>query len=91
VSDEDDLVLMGAETDDSCWSGQSGAMAGRTLPAWLSDKLGPHNTFLMMNSFTLAVLLAVWLPFGGASKSVFYAVTVLMGVGTGSFVPLGGE
>ncbi|ESA43948.1 hypothetical protein GE21DRAFT_853 [Neurospora crassa] len=67
-----------------------GAIVGRTLPSWLSDrKLGPVNTIIIMNVFTLLVVLVVWLPFGAMAVSALFVVTVLMGVGTGSFVPLG--
>lgn len=44
-----------------------------------------------MNVFTLLVVLVVWLPFGAMAVSALFVVTVLMGVGTGSFVPLGGK
>ncbi|KAL1837497.1 hypothetical protein VTJ49DRAFT_3725 [Mycothermus thermophilus] len=67
-----------------------GAIVGRTVPLWLSDRfLGPLNTTLVMNLFTLLVVLAIWLPLGAASMVALYAAVVLMGIGTGSFVPLG--
>ncbi|KAK4230767.1 putative transporter [Podospora fimiseda] len=61
-----------------------------TLPMWLSDrKLGPINSLIMMNLFTLGVVLVIWLPLGSRSIYALFAVVVLMGVGTGSAVPLG--
>ncbi|KAK3330415.1 major facilitator superfamily domain-containing protein [Apodospora peruviana] len=66
-----------------------GAIIGRTAPLWLSDrKLGPLNTIIMMNMFTLLVVLLIWLPFGSTVQGLFTAI-VLLGIGTGSFVPLG--
>jgi hypothetical protein len=44
-----------------------------------------------MNFFTLAVVLAIWLPLGASSVEALFIVVVLMGIGTGSFVPLGGK
>lgn len=44
-----------------------------------------------MNVFTMLVVLVVWLPFGAMAVPALFVVTVLMGVGTGSFVPLGGK
>jgi hypothetical protein len=70
---------------------RSGAVLGRTLPPWLSDRLlGPLNATVMMNMFTLLSVLAVWLPLGASSIEALFVV-VLMGIGTGSFVPLGGK
>ena len=67
-------------------------MLGRTLPPWLSDRVvGPLNATIMMNVFTLAVVLAIWIPCGGSSIAALFVVVVLMGIGTGSFVPLGGK
>ncbi|KAK3996133.1 putative transporter [Cladorrhinum sp. PSN332] len=67
-----------------------GAIIGRILPMWLSDrKLGPINSLIMMNLFTLAVVLAIWLPIGSRSIHGLFTVVVLMGIGTGSAVPLG--
>ncbi|AEO65355.1 uncharacterized protein THITE_2112263 [Thermothielavioides terrestris NRRL 8126] len=67
-----------------------GAVMGRTLPPWLSDRaLGPLNAIIVMNIFTLLVVLAIWLPVGGSSVAALFVVMVLMGIGTGSFVPLG--
>ena len=43
-----------------------------------------------MNIFTILTVLVVWLPFGAMAAPALFVVTVLMGVGTGSFVPLGG-
>ena len=64
-------------------------MLGRTLPPWLSDRLlGPFNVTVMMNMFTLPSVLAVWLPLGASSIEALFVVVVLMGIGTGSFVPL---
>jgi len=65
---------------------------GRTLPPWLSDRLfGPLNAILAMNVFTLLTVLAIWLPLGASSIAALFVVVVLMGIGTGSFVPLGGR
>ncbi len=70
----------------------SGAVLGRTLPPWLSDRvLGPLNATILMNVLTLAVVLAIWIPCGGHSVAPLFVVVVLMGIGTGSFVPLGGK
>ena len=44
-----------------------------------------------MNMFTLVAVLGVWLPFGAATVQGLFVAVVLMGVGTGSFTPLGGE
>lgn len=71
---------------------RSGAVLGRTLPPWLSDRLlGPLNATVLMNMFTLLSVLAVWLPLGASSTEALFVVMVLMGIGTGSFVPLGGK
>jgi hypothetical protein len=37
------------------------------------------------------VVLAIWLPLGGSSITALFVVVQLMGIGTGSFVPLGGK
>ncbi|KAK0737591.1 major facilitator superfamily domain-containing protein [Apiosordaria backusii] len=67
-----------------------GACFGRILPPFVSDRLlGPLNTTIAMNVFTLMVVLTVWLPVGANSIGILYLVVVLMGIGTGSFVPLG--
>ncbi|KAH6854502.1 major facilitator superfamily domain-containing protein [Chaetomium sp. MPI-CAGE-AT-0009] len=67
-----------------------GAILGRTLPPWLSDRLlGPLNATVIMNLFTLLSVLAIWLPLGASSIAALFVVVVLMGIGTGSFVPLG--
>ncbi|KAL2182751.1 hypothetical protein L209DRAFT_696725, partial [Thermothelomyces heterothallicus CBS 203.75] len=67
-----------------------GAVVGRTVPPWLSDRLlGPLNATIVMNGFTLLAVLAIWLPLGGSSVAALFVVVVLMGIGTGSFVPLG--
>jgi len=44
-----------------------------------------------MNMFTLVAVLGVWLPFGAATVQGLFVAVVLMGIGTGSFVPLGGK
>lgn len=44
-----------------------------------------------MNLFTLLVVLAIWIPVGASSLAALFIVVALMGVGTGSFVPLGGK
>ncbi|KAL2259376.1 hypothetical protein VTK26DRAFT_6966 [Humicola hyalothermophila] len=67
-----------------------GALLGRTVPPWLSDRgSGPMNTTILMNMFTLLVVLTVWLPVGASSVPALFIVIVLMGIGTGSLVPLG--
>lgn len=67
-------------------------MLGRTVPPWLSDRvLGPLNATILMNILTLLVVLVIWLPLGASSITALFAVVVLMGIGTGSFVPLGGK
>ncbi len=67
-------------------------MVGRTLPLWLSDRnLGPINTTILMKLFTLVVVLPIWLPLGATTPAALFAVVVLMGVGTGSLVPLAGN
>ncbi|KAK1829870.1 putative transporter [Podospora conica] len=67
-----------------------GAVIGRSLPLWLSDrKFGPLNTMILMMAATLLVVLAIWLPFGTSSVTALFAVVVLLGIGTGSSVPLG--
>lgn len=69
-----------------------GAVIGRSLPLWLSDrKLGPLNTVILMMTATLLVVLAIWLPFGTSSVRALFVVVVLLGIGTGSSVPLGGN
>ncbi|KAK1768327.1 MFS general substrate transporter [Phialemonium atrogriseum] len=66
-----------------------GAIFGRSLPPWLADRrLGPLNTTLIMNTFTLLVVAALWLPLGDQSAVALFFVVAFMGVGTGSFVPL---
>jgi hypothetical protein len=70
----------------------SGAVLGRTVPPWLSDRLlGPLNATISMNVFTLLVVLTIWLPFETSSVAGLFVVAVPMGMGTGSFVPLGGK
>jgi hypothetical protein len=49
------------------------------------------NTILVMNVFTLLIVLTIWLPCGASSVAALFVVIVLMGFGTGSFVPLGGK
>ena len=49
------------------------------------------NTTIVMNVFTLLVVLTIWLPVGATSVPALFIVVVLMGIGTGSFVPLGGK
>ncbi|KAL2018892.1 hypothetical protein VTK56DRAFT_317 [Thermocarpiscus australiensis] len=67
-----------------------GAVLGRTAPPRLSDRLlGRMNTIIVMNIFTLFVVLVIWLPFGASHIAALYTVVVFMGIGTGSFVPLG--
>lgn len=67
----------------------SGAIIGRSIPQWLADLwLGPLNATILMNVFTFLVVIVLWLPFGDQSVVVLFAVIALMGVGTGSFVPL---
>ena len=69
-----------------------GAVIGRSLPLWLSDlKFGPLNTMILMMTATLFVVLAIWLPFGTSSVTVLFVIAVLLGIGTGSSVPLGGK
>ena len=69
-----------------------GAVIGRSLPLWLSDrKFGPLNTMILMLTATLFTVLAIWLPFGTSSVTALFAVVVLLGIGTGSSVPLGGN
>ena len=71
---------------------RSGAVVGRSLPLWLSDrKLGPLNTVILMMTATLLVVLGIWLPFGTSSVPALFVVVVLLGIGTGSSVPLGGN
>ncbi|KAK3695032.1 major facilitator superfamily domain-containing protein [Podospora appendiculata] len=84
------VVGFGANKSYLMVSYNIGAIFGRTVPPWLSDrKLGPLNAIILMNMFTLLVVLVVWLPFGDSSIAGLFVVTVLMGIGTGSFVPLG--
>jgi hypothetical protein len=67
----------------------SGAIIGRSIPPWLADLwLGPLNATILMKVFTFLVVMLLWLPFGDQSVVVLFAVVALMGVGTGSFVPL---
>ncbi|KAK3936077.1 major facilitator superfamily domain-containing protein [Diplogelasinospora grovesii] len=67
-----------------------GSIVGRTLPPFLSDrKFGPINTATIMTIFTLLTVLVIWLPFGTLDVAALYVVVALMGIGTGSFVPLG--
>lgn len=69
-----------------------GAVIGRSLPLWLSDrKLGPLNTVILTMTATLVVVLAIWLPLGTTSVTALFVVVVLLGIGTGSSVPLGGN
>ena len=69
-----------------------GAIIGRTVPLWMSDRnLGPINTIILMNILTFVTVLAIWLPFGALTVPALYVVVVFMGIGTGSFVPLGGS
>lgn len=49
------------------------------------------NTAIVMNILTLLAVLATWLPFGASTAQTLYAVVVLIGIGTGSFIPLGGN
>ncbi|KAK4189723.1 putative transporter, partial [Podospora australis] len=69
-----------------------GAVVGRTAIPYLSDRiraLGPIRTLILMNIFTLLTVVAIWLPLGGTSITRLFAIVVLMGIGTGSTVPLG--
>jgi len=57
----------------------------------MSDRwLGPVNTVITMNAFTLLVVLLIWLPVGASTVQALFVVVVLMGVGAGSFAPLEG-
>ncbi|KAK4449505.1 hypothetical protein QBC34DRAFT_448853 [Podospora aff. communis PSN243] len=83
-------VGMGEKQFHLMMSYNIGAIIGRTAPLWLSDrKLGPLNTIILMNGLTLLAVVVVWLPFGALTTEALFVVVVLMGVGTGSFVPLG--
>ncbi|KAJ4295678.1 hypothetical protein N0V88_004380 [Collariella sp. IMI 366227] len=53
---------------------------------WLS----PMNSTILTNGFTILTTLRVWLPLGASSPVALFVVAVLIGVGTGSFVALGG-
>ncbi|KAK4240654.1 hypothetical protein C8A03DRAFT_41864 [Achaetomium macrosporum] len=67
-----------------------GAVIGQDCAPWLSDHvLGPLNATISMNVFTLLVVLTIWMPLGTSSIAALFLVAVLMGIGTGSFVPLG--
>ncbi|KAK3311240.1 major facilitator superfamily domain-containing protein [Chaetomium strumarium] len=67
-----------------------GAVLGRTVPPWLSDRLlDSLNATISMNVFTLLVVLAIWMPLGTSSTAGLFVVEVLMGIVTGRFVPLG--
>ncbi|KAK0656145.1 major facilitator superfamily domain-containing protein, partial [Cercophora newfieldiana] len=84
------MVGMGENQFYLMMSYNIGAIIGRTAPLWLSDrKMGPINTIILMNVFTLLAVLVVWLPFGALTLPALFAVVVTMGIGTGSFVPLG--
>ncbi|CAK7229283.1 hypothetical protein SBRCBS47491_007193 [Sporothrix bragantina] len=65
-----------------------GALPGRTLPSWLAARFGPFNVTLATTALTIFTVFVVWVPFGDHSPVALYAVSFLMGVGTGSFTPL---
>ncbi|KAJ2893214.1 MFS monocarboxylate [Zalerion maritima] len=62
---------------------------GRILPPFLADQCGHYNTLLGMCVFTLVSMIGIWLPLGDKSLAALYAVAILNGFGTGSFVALG--
>ncbi len=45
---------------------------------------------LLMTVLTLLTIFVVWIPFGSSNIAALYVVAFFMGIGTGSFVPLGG-
>ncbi|KAB5580463.1 major facilitator superfamily domain-containing protein [Coniochaeta sp. 2T2.1] len=66
-----------------------GAIVGSSVPPWLADRwFGPLNATIIMNIFSILVVFALRLPVGGTSAGALFAVVVLMGITTGSSVPL---
>ncbi|KAB5513052.1 major facilitator superfamily domain-containing protein [Coniochaeta sp. 2T2.1] len=66
-----------------------GSLIGRSIPPWLADLwFGPLNTTIMMNGLTCLIVLAMWLPYGDSSVAALFSIVGLLGIGTGSFVPL---
>ena len=66
----------------------SGAICGRTVPSYFADSWGVFNMLHSMIGFTAITAFAIWIPFGAQHAAALYVVGFLMGVGTGSFVPL---
>lgn len=42
-----------------------GSVFGRWLPGYYADKIGRYNTALLAVVFTIVIIFAIWLPFGG--------------------------
>ncbi|KAK9781096.1 putative Riboflavin transporter MCH5 [Seiridium cardinale] len=59
---------------------------GRTVPNALADKVGHYNVMITMSTFTVILILAVWLPTSGGSASIAFAV--FFGISSGSGVSL---
>ncbi|KAK6069026.1 monocarboxylate permease-like protein [Seiridium cupressi] len=64
----------------------AGIILGRTVPNALADKVGHYNVMITMSTFTVILILAVWLPTSGGSASIAFAV--FFGISSGSGVSL---
>jgi MFS family permease len=62
------------------------SLFGRTIPGFLSDKIGRFNMMIIMCAFTGIIILALWLPAKSNAPIIVFAA--LFGFGSGAFVSL---
>ncbi|KAK5116888.1 hypothetical protein LTR62_006609 [Meristemomyces frigidus] len=62
------------------------SLFGRTIPGFLSDKIGRFNMMIIMCFFTAILILATWLPSTTNAPIIVFAA--LFGFGSGAFVSL---
>jgi|SRR5277367_643719 len=59
---------------------------GRILPGIVADRFGRFNTMIVVNTFSAAIVLALWLPSRGNVPIIIFAA--LYGFSSGAFVSL---
>ncbi|KAK5215999.1 hypothetical protein LTR96_011016 [Exophiala xenobiotica] len=64
-----------------------GSLAGRWLPAFLGDRLGPMNMLPLTLCTCIIALLGFWLP-AGPSMPMTITFVLLYGLGSGSYISL---
>lgn len=68
------------------WELTNTSLAGRLLPGWSADRVGPYKTQIIMCFFTAVTVFAVWLPSRSSAPIVVFAA--LYGFGSGAYVAL---